>query len=106
MKYKQPILKLASILLIVVLTQKMVGGLYLHNWLHGSKSISLHSPDEKVVAQYNCSCIDDFYVPFTPATPIVVETPSRVQAVFFVSPDVSLPIVTKFFHALRGPPVS
>jgi hypothetical protein len=106
MKYKQLILKFASILLIAMLTQKMVGGLYLHNWLHASRNIIIHTPGEKNISQLNCSCIDDFYVPFIETPAILVEAPSTAQAGYISIPGISLPLVPTFFQSLRGPPVS
>jgi len=106
MKYKQPIIKGVSIIMMFVLTQKIVGGLYLHNWFHSSKSISLESHGGKVIDQVNCSCIDDFYVPFTEPLKITLHAPLPVQADFYTVRALALPIVVKYFHSLRAPPVS
>ncbi|MEJ0103745.1 MAG: hypothetical protein WDO19_14835 [Bacteroidota bacterium] len=89
-----------------MLTQKVAGGLYLHNWLHGSGSISLASHDDKVISQYNCTCIDDFYVPFTEPLKISLPVPFPAQADFSIVRELALPVVAKYFHSLRAPPVS
>ena len=106
MRYKQPIIKLVSILMMFVLTQKIAGGLYLHNWLHGSRSVTLSSHDDKTIGQYNCSCIDDFYVPFTEPLKISLQVPFPDQADFSIVRDLALPVVAKYFPSLRAPPVS
>ena len=106
MRYKRSILQLVSILLIILLTQKMIGGLYLHNWLHSSRSSSHHPPQEKIISQYNCSCIDDFNIPFSEPAVVLLEAPPAAHFVFFTATEISLPVVSKFFHSLRGPPVS
>jgi hypothetical protein len=105
MRYKQPILKLASILLILVLTQKMVGGLYLHNWLHVSKTNIVHTSGGKTISQYNCSCIDDFYVPFTEPSPVIIVIPLPERGDYFAIPKMALPVKPRFSPSLRGPPV-
>ena len=106
MRYKQPIIKFVSIIMMFVLTQKIAGGLYLHNWLHGTRSISLASHDDKIISQYNCSCIDDFYVPFTEPLKISLQAPFPAQVDFFLVHELALPVVAKYFHSLRAPPVS
>jgi len=105
MRNRQLILKVTSVLLIILLTQKMVGGLYLHNWLHGFRNTALHSQGDKAINSYNCSCIDDFSIPFTEPATVYVENPSRVYTAIFTTPDISLPVITCLFHSLRGPPV-
>lgn len=91
---------------MIVLTQKIAGGLYLHNWLHDSQQLSSLSHGSKTVSQANCSCIDDFYAPFTEPVILSAETPLSVQVDFFPVRKPALPIVAKYFHSLRAPPVS
>ena len=106
MRYKQPIIKLVSIIMMFVLTQKVAGGLYLHNWLHGSKSIAVLSHGSKAISQYNCSCIDDFYVPFTEPAEFSVERPLLVPTDHLTINEQELPVVAKYFPSLRGPPAA
>jgi hypothetical protein len=97
--------KIATLLLILVFSQKMGMGLYLHNWLHASKSHSTAStPLSNDELKYACSCINDFTAPLTETTvqelppPIVaVHVPVAVRAF-------TLPVVYKHFRSLRGPP--
>jgi hypothetical protein len=106
MRYKQLILKVTSLLLIILLTQKMVGGLYLHNWLHGSKNSTFHSKGELSIAPFNCSCIDDFNIPFTEPATVYVDIPSRIHTSIYTIPEISLPVVTRLYPSLRGPPAA
>src|ERR1043165_5132018 len=106
MRYKQSIAKVLSIVMMIVLTQKIAGGLYLHNWLHESKQLSFLSHNTNNVSQANCSCIDDFYAPFTEPVILSAESPLLAQIDFFAVQELALPVVTKHFHSLRAPPVS
>ena len=97
--------KIATLLLILVFSQKMGIGLYLHNWLHASKShTTAASPLTNEELKYACSCITDFTAPLTETA--VQELPQPVTTVFVPAsiPVVALPIVYKHFHSLRAPP--
>ena len=106
MRYKQSIAKVLSIVMMIVLTQKIAGGLYLHNWLHESKQSSLLSHNTNAVSQANCSCIDDFYSPFSEPVILSAEAPLPAKLDFFPVQQLVLPVVIKHFHSLRAPPVS
>lgn len=88
-----------------VLTQKVAGGLFLHNWLHSSKNTVVLANSEKAVSQYNCSCIDDFYVPFTESVKFSVEPPQFLVAEYLVKEEHKTPVSSKIFTSLRAPPV-
>jgi len=106
MRYKQSIAKVLSIVMMIVLTQKIAGGLYLHNWLHESKQTSLVSHSDHAVSQANCSCIDDFYAAFTEPVGQPTDVLLSPEASFFAVRELSLPLIAKYFHSLRAPPVS
>jgi hypothetical protein len=106
MRYRQPIIKVVSIIMMFVLTQKVAGGLYLHNWLHTSKNTAALTHGEKAISQFNCSCIDDFYVPFTEPVEFSVEPPLLVPSDYFIITEQGLPVVSKHFSSLRGPPAA
>jgi hypothetical protein len=102
------ITKLTTLVLILVLSQKMGMSLYLHNWLHASNSHTT-SPPKPISGQeiqFACGCINDFNLPFTetvfpdlPAPVITVHKPHS-------EPVYSFPAVFKYFRSLRAPPVS
>jgi hypothetical protein len=106
MKFKQPIIKLVSIVMLFVLTQKVAGGLFLHNWLHSSKNTLVLAHGEKAISQYNCSCIDDFYVPFTESVKFSVEPPQFLTADHLAKEEQKIPFSSKLFTSLRAPPAA
>jgi hypothetical protein len=104
MRGKQSIAKVLSIVMLIVLTQKIAGGLYLHNWLHSSGKLVSLPANSNTLGQGNCSCIDDFCAAFTEAQVFSVESPLAVHADYFVVHELYLPPVSKHFHSLRAPP--
>jgi len=103
---KRIITRVTTILLILVFSQKMGVGLYLHNWLHASKQ---HTTSSKPVSgqeiQFACGCINDFNLPFTETTVPSVEVPVTIVNQPHIAPIFSIPAVFKYFHSLRAPPV-
>ena len=106
MRCKQSIAKMLSIVMMIVLTQKIAGGLYLHNWLHESKQLSLLPDNTHTISQAACSCIDDFYAPLAGAAMIAANAPSPEPVDFYAVQENALTVITKHFHCLRAPPVS
>src|SRR5258705_13645897 len=107
MRSNRYITKGLSVLLIIVLVQKTIGGLYLHNWLHAqnnsSGSLASHSP--AIIAHTgNCTCIDDFYIPFTETPQQFIQPIPVIETGFVAVLQFSIPFTVKFFHSLRGPP--
>ncbi len=106
MRYKQSIAKWLSIVMMIVLAQKVAGGLYLHNWLHDSKQFSSISHHPAALSQANCTCIDDFYIPFTEPVILHADSPFLSHENYFAVFRFVLPVVPKYFHSLRAPPLS
>ena len=103
MRSNRFIIKIFAVLLLVLFSQKVGAGIYLHNWLH-AKSCKKASQNNSNTVSYNCNCIDDFSMPF--AEP-VIETVSFVTVPHpdFVSSYIaSMPDVFHVFHSLRAPP--
>ena len=97
--------KIATLLLILVFTQKMGMGLYLHNWLHANKShTAVSTPLSNDELRYACSCINDFTAPLTETTVQELPQPLTVVYVPVSVPSFTLPVVYKHFHSLRAPP--
>lgn len=98
--------KCISTFLILTFLLKAGGVLVLHDWLHAQSNVS-RSTDIPGVGQkgITCTCIDDFYVPFTETPEQVVQIPDPIRIEFVASLTSSIPSFSKFFHSLRGPPL-
>ena len=109
MQKRPPLLRLISILLILVFSQKSGTGLFLHNLLHSQNIIVDHPVREDQKnndLSYACTCIDDFFIPFDEVAETVCPQP-------VLHPDVPLsffketvPFHTSIFSSLRGPPAN
>lgn len=101
------ITKLTALLLILVFSQKMGVGLYLHNWLHTPQQ---HTTSSKPVSsqeiQFACGCINDFTLPFTETTVPTLQVPVMTVSILHNAPAFTIPAVYKYFHSLRAPPKS
>lgn len=97
--------KCIAVLLILVFSQKMGGGLFLHNWLHATK---IHdagtTPISNSELKYACTCINDFTAPVTETPTIEIPRPVSTSYVPVAVAITSLPVVYKYFHSLRAPP--
>jgi hypothetical protein len=102
-------LRVISFLLILIFTQKLVLGLWLHDWLHeprGNRSWVL-AKDGKACPEFQpvkCHCIDDALMPLIHSNPFVYQGHQQhLVAILLIarsaafSRDVMIP-------ALRGPP--
>jgi hypothetical protein len=105
MKFSRRISKFISLFLIVVMMQKTVVGLYLHNWLHTPCSQTETSKAPGIsLSGINCTCIDDFYLPFSETPEQVVPTIPVIETGFTAVLQFSIPFTEKILPSLRGPP--
>jgi hypothetical protein len=95
--------KSLAIVLLLVFCQKVGGGLYLHNWLHANNCRETQSTGTSVTG-YNCSCIDDFSMPFAENSEATVQTISSTEAEFISFYKFSIPLSPALFNSQRGPP--
>jgi hypothetical protein len=109
MKARRLILQCASFLLLLVFSQKMGAGLFLHNLLHSQdeaqpfQSPKQNDANSKSIS-FACNCIDDFLIPFQGAEEIILPQPllTHIESpVYFDAGVVPGPSVTA---DLRGPP--
>jgi hypothetical protein len=102
------ITKLTTLVLILVFSQKMGMGLFLHNWLHSSKqhTTSSSKPISDQEIQFACGCINDFNLPFTETTVPELQAPVIIAHKPNTEPVYTFPAVYKYFRSLRAPPVS
>lgn len=109
MRSRPFILRCTAFLLILVFSQKAGAGLFLHNLLHSTVANNKVPGQENGKGKdfnYNCTCIDDFLMPFAEA-----EEPGNalpVLAIFipFTFFENNIPFHTTIFSSLRGPPAN
>jgi hypothetical protein len=95
------------VLLMLIFSQKMGMGLYLHNWLHASKQHATNgNPASGEEVKFACGCINDFTLPFTETPALQVPAPPISVYLPQAAPVYSLPVVYKYYHSLRAPPAS
>ena len=98
------ILKSLAVILLLVFCQKVGGGLYLHNWLHANACKQISHTGGEVVTGYNCSCIDDFSMPFADNAETTFQLAVPIRSEFITSYNSFVPYSSTFFHSLRAPP--
>jgi hypothetical protein len=96
--------KSLAIVLLLVFCQKVGGGLYLHNWLHSNTCKQSSHTTGDVISGYNCSCIDDFSMPFADDAEKPSQPGISIKTEFNPSHNSSIPFSSTFFHSLRAPP--
>ncbi|MEO7984749.1 MAG: hypothetical protein ABI688_11780 [Bacteroidota bacterium] len=101
------ILRCTAFILLLVFSQKAGAGLLLHNLFHtnsAERNIPGHENKDDTNANYNCSCVDDFLMPFAGAEePIFSQPLSSIEIPFLFFAD-KIPFHTPVFSFLRGPP--
>jgi len=104
MRLKHTTRKFFIILLIVVFSFKAGAGLYLHNYTHVKNIFSTSATGSKEI-KFACSCIIDFYLPFTEIAQQKIILP------YFTNEERTFPFTSfifssaSFFYSLRAPPV-
>jgi len=103
MKPNRLILKSFAIILLLVFSQKIGAGLYLHNWLH-TTNCKQSSPIGSNVVGYACNCVDDFSMPFAESLEPATQTIPSTEVEFISFHKFLIPLSATFFYSLRGPP--
>jgi hypothetical protein len=104
MKRPSLILRLSAFLLLAVFSQKMAGGLLIHNLLHTQTSKTSHPDDKNKDISYACSCVDDFLMPFDEVTEpqFIAQSSSLISQYSFFTSEVYR--YRTFHFSRRGPP--
>jgi hypothetical protein len=101
--------KITAILLIIVFTQKMGLGLFVHTWLH-EKSFGFSADPKNPVAHFQnvtCSCIEDAMIPFTGSTTAIhIKSPVKYFFHFNNPLQFFYSFASKVYYSLRGPPAT
>jgi len=104
MRSNRVTVKSFAIILLLIFCQKVGGGLYLHNWLHANACKQFNHAGVEVVTGYNCSCIDDFSMPFADNPETVYQRVPSTKTEFTPSENSLVPFSSIFFYSLRAPP--
>jgi hypothetical protein len=105
MRSNQRKLKVLAVILLLAFSQKIGIGLYLHNWLHVKNSKQSSQPGSVNVVSYNCTCVDDFSMPFAENPEKVSQIIPSIRFEFNPSYKSLIPLSSTFFYSLRGPPL-
>jgi hypothetical protein len=103
-------LRLISFALILIFTQKLGLGLWLHNWLHeppaNHSSVIKHTGNPSLELQHaKCNCIDDALMPLTHSKPFIYQAHQQhLAAVLLTRYSFPGSLNDKSSPALRGPP--
>ena len=97
-------MRLAAILLLAVFTQKMGGGLLVHNLLHTQTPKPFQQDDKSKEIRFACSCVDDFLMPFDEAGELHFPSPATETIVSFATLPSIVYTYGDFYFSRRGPP--
>lgn len=109
MKARRLILQCASFLLLLVFSQKMGAGFFLHNLLHSQdadqpfQSPKQNDANNKSIS-FACNCIDDFLIPFQTSEEIVIPQPILTHTQSPVHFSAGIVLGASVTADLRGPP--
>jgi len=107
MKARRFILRCATIALLLVFSQKVGVGLFLHNLFHNQDVSRPFLPSQKEGSReisFACNCIDDFLMPFTEADKAVLPAPVTEYQTPASSFRASISFQPVISSSLRGPP--
>jgi hypothetical protein len=102
MQKSRMISNLIAIVLLIALSQKTGFGFFYHNWQH-SKNCNTTAPVSPTVAT-NCTCIDDFSMPFTETADQKIDPAPVFLQDFSDVLFVSVFTTICFYNSLRAPP--
>lgn len=103
MKGRSFILRCAAFFLLLVFSQKAGAGLLLHNLFH-SRAATEEEKGKANETGYNCTCIDDFLMPFDEAGQPVYNHPVSNHSISLTFFKAHIPFIIPVLSLLRGPP--
>ena len=109
MRHNNSIRRGISLMLLLVFSQQIGAGLFIHNLLHDRKrqvQIQVEKHENAKEISFACSCVDNFLMPFIEADEPVVTPPSVVYSNPANSVDEQVYFTSLIFSSLRGPPLS
>lgn len=107
MRSRPFILRFAAFLLLLAFSQKAGAGLFLHTLLHSNTANSKIPSQENENSRelnYNCTCGDDFMMPFAEVEKPVFAGPVFSPVILFDSYSNEISFYNSTLSFLRGPP--
>src|SRR5258706_9457382 len=107
MRSRPFILRCAAFLLILVFSQKAGAGLFLHNLFHSTTAnnkIPGQENEKSKEFNYNCTCIDDFMMPFDGSEEPVYSPPVSTRIIPETFFEDRIPFYNSILSTPRGPP--
>lgn len=107
MQKKPIIVRIIAIFLVLIFSQKLGAGLFIHSLLHTGNTAGefpLKQSEKNKHLGYACTCIDDFLMPYAEAEDPVCVQPAFNFVIPFTFYKEHIPFHTSIFSSLRGPP--
>ena len=103
-------LRVISFVLLLVFTQKLGLGLWLHDWLHEPRPVHSFAFSHRGKANWQvqpvkCSCLEDATMPLIESAAYIYSVPKKYLIAYLLavySPTLSN---DRLYAALRGPPL-
>src|ERR1700722_744707 len=96
--------KIIALLLLLVFSQKMGLRLWMHHWVHESRTQHNTTAPNAACVQLKCDCIDDAMMPMVGSSLIALDVPARTAIILPAAYLPSLSAAEKVFYSLKGPP--
>lgn len=96
--------KIVALILLLVFSQKMGLRLWMHHWVHESRSLQSSTVPNAAGLHLKCDCIEDAMMPLVGSPLIALDVPTRKAIIL---PAAWLPpfsAAEKLFFSLKGPP--
>jgi len=95
-----------AFLMMLIFSQKVGVGMFLHELLHAPRIAdhSSHHEERDKEIRFNCSCVDDLQMPFVgEEVPVIAQAASLYHPIEFYYKE-AVPFHSPIFSSLRGPP--
>lgn len=95
--------KTIAVLLLLVFSQKAGLRLWMHNWLHASKTIAAPASEKFQLA---CDCFNEAMLPLQETAFFTLSVPTQKGTDLGTTPPSPTPDTEKRYYSLKGPPFS
>ena len=98
--------KTIAVLLLLVFSQKAGLRLWMHHWLHESKSITATATPDSDKLHLACDCFNQLLVPLQETSIFILTIPVQKATELGSAPQSSTPDTEEVYYSLKGPPLS